>query len=244
MNLQRREISEDSQTQKRKGKRLEREVQKLTMQMKPMMMKYFSSTNDISEILVTLRKLQAKVAAITTCWTNGISSTNVRQFDDFEKDRKKKQEIINNLKEEISILKGRIDKELYISSRIRRKGRGHRRLGCWFFMKDNMGIDLLVNGIDRTQLIGKPSPQKKRPIIVQFVRYIDRRKVFSNKKKLKDFGIFITESLTARRIEELSKSRNEHGFKNVYLHVGWISLAKHVTSMGLRTCNCTSDGGT
>ena len=39
---QRKEISMESQIQKRKGKMLKREVRKLTMQMIPLMMKYFS----------------------------------------------------------------------------------------------------------------------------------------------------------------------------------------------------------
>ena len=42
INPQRKEISVENQIQKRKGKRLERGVQKLTMQMIPLMMKYFS----------------------------------------------------------------------------------------------------------------------------------------------------------------------------------------------------------
>ena len=53
------------------------------------------------------------------------------------------------------------------------------------------------------------------PIIVKFVRYNDRRNVFSNKKKFKDSGISVMESLTARWMEELNKVRNEHGFNNV-----------------------------
>ena len=83
------------------------------------------------------------------------------------------------------------------------------------FIKDKMDIDLSVNDIDRIHRIGKPSPRKIRPIIVKFVRYNDRRKVFSNKKKLKNSGISITESSTARRMGELSKARNKYGFKNV-----------------------------
>ena len=59
------------------------------------------------------------------------------------------------------------------------------------------------------------SLQKKAPIIVKFVRYNDRRNVFSNKKKSKDSGISVMESLTDRWMEELNKVRNEHGFNNV-----------------------------
>ena len=79
-----------------------------------------------------------------------------------------------------------------------------------------MDIDLSVNDIDRSHRIEKLSPRKKRPIIVKFVRYNNQRKVFSNKKKLETCGISITESLTARQMEELNKVCNEHELKNVW----------------------------
>ena len=53
-------------------------------------------------------------------------------------------------------------------------------------------------------------------MIGKLVRYNDGRKVFSNKKKIKDSGISITESLTASWMQEVSKACNEHGFKNVW----------------------------
>ena len=79
-----------------------------------------------------------------------------------------------------------------------------------------MDIDLSVNDIDRSHRIEKLSPRKKRAIIVKFFRYNDQRKVFSNKKKLKNCGISITESLTARQMEELNKACNEHELQNVW----------------------------
>ena len=105
------------------------------------------------------------------------------KFDDFEKDRKAKEEIINNLKEEVSTLKGRVetlekesdDQEQY------------SRRNCILvhgleenkeeitddlvasFIKDKMNIDLSVNDIDRSHRMGEQSPRKKRPIIVRFV---------------------------------------------------------------------------
>ena len=79
-----------------------------------------------------------------------------------------------------------------------------------------MDIDLSVNDINRDHWIGKPSPQKKIPIIIQFAQYNDRIKVFWNKKKLKDSRISITESLTGRQMEELSKAHNDHGSKNMW----------------------------
>ena len=52
------------------------------------------------------------------------------------------------------------------------------------FIKDKIENELSVNEIDRTRRIGKLILRKKRPIIVTFVRYNDRRKVFAKKKKL------------------------------------------------------------
>ena len=84
------------------------------------------------------------------------------------------------------------------------------------FIKDKIDIDLSVNDINRSHRIEKLSPRKKRAIIVKFFRYNDQRKVFSNKKKLENCGISITESLTARQMEELNKACNEHELKNVW----------------------------
>ena len=65
-----------------------------------------------------------------------------------------------------------------------------------------MDIKITENGIDRTHIIGKPkSNGKPRPVIIKFVRYNDRKKVFSSKKLLKDSGVSITESLTTFRMK-------------------------------------------
>ena len=83
------------------------------------MIKYFSSTRDISG--VSLRKLEAKAGYIYN-FCNETKSMQIKgdkqlaeltesvqhmadKFDEFEKDRKEKEEIINNLKEEIITLK-------------------------------------------------------------------------------------------------------------------------------------------
>ena len=55
----------------------------------------------------------------------------------------------------------------------------------------------------------------KKYVIIKFARYNTRNKVFRKKKQLKGSGVSITESLTARRISQLKKAREEHEFKNV-----------------------------
>ena len=79
-----------------------------------------------------------------------------------------------------------------------------------------MELELTEKELDRTHRIGNPKSGNKRPrpIIVKFSRYNTRRKVFVNKKKLKNTGI--SESLTKRRMEFFKKAKNEYGFSNVW----------------------------
>ena len=80
-----------------------------------------------------------------------------------------------------------------------------------------MDIKITHNDIDRTHRIGKPKTNgKPRPVIIKFVWYNDR-KVFSSKKLLKDSGVYITESLTAFRMQKLTNARETFGFKNVWV---------------------------
>ena len=54
-------------------------------------------------------------------------------------------------------------------------------------VNNDIGIDLTELAIDRTHRIRDPKKKRKktRPIIAKFVRYYDRKKVFSKKKHLK-----------------------------------------------------------
>ena len=87
----------------------------------------------------------------------------------------------------------------------------------FFVFLSKKDIQLSVNDIDSSHRIGKAGPGKERSTIVKFVQCNDRRKVFSNKERLKDFGISVTKNLTSRGMEELSKACNKHGFKNAWI---------------------------
>lgn len=79
----------------------------------------------------------------------------------------------------------------------------------------NLQLSLTVDQIERTHRLGRPRPissddettdrkkrnQKPRPIILKFVSYTQRAAVYRNKKKFKNSGMMITESLTASRME-------------------------------------------
>ena len=91
-------------------------------------------------------------------------------------------------------------------------------------VKEKMGVDILSADIDRTHRIGAPPKQSGKviPVIVKFVLYNDRRKIYANKKLLKWTKVSITESLTAQRIAKLKEAKEKFGFKNVLANDGRI----------------------
>ena len=71
----------------------------------------------------------------------------------------------------------------------------------------NEHLDLAINGTDRTHRIGNPNfDEKPSPIIIQLVRYNNRKKIFDSKKKLEEKKIVITESLTIARMKKLNEA--------------------------------------
>ena len=84
-------------------------------------------------------------------------------------------------------------------------------------INEKLDVDITENEIDRSHRIGmKKNGQRPRPIIVKLTRYNTRKKVFASKRKLKGKGVSITESLMAKRMEQLNKAREEHGFTNMW----------------------------
>ena len=86
-----------------------------------------------------------------------------------------------------------------------------------------MGEEIEKNEIDRSHRLGAlKNNGKSRPIIIKFVRYNTRWRIFKNKKKLKGKSIIVTESLTKKCMEALKKAREDHGFENVWSSEGKI----------------------
>ena len=78
-----------------------------------------------------------------------------------------------------------------------------------------MDLKISLRDIDRTHRIGASGKGKNRPIIVNFVRYMDRRRVFTNKKRLKGKNMSITKSLTKIKMSGLKKARKKFGYCSV-----------------------------
>ena len=70
-------------------------------------------------------------------------------------------------------------------------------------METKVDIEIKENDIDRK----KTQNGKPRTVIIKFVRYNDRKIVFSSKKLLKDSDVSITVSLTAFRMKKLTNAR-------------------------------------
>ena len=148
------------------------------------------------------------------------------KFDEFKKDRKEKEKIINSFKQEVNGLKERVKSLEKVSA----DHEQYSRRNCLLIhgieedqvevtddivvnmLQDKLELEISKKDIDRSHRIGKQSPRKKRPIIVKFVHYNDHQKAYSNKKRLKVSRVSITESLTAYRMGQLNKAQDEHGF--------------------------------
>ena len=92
---------------------------------------------------------------------------------------------------------------------------------------DQLAVDIINKDVDveisekdpdRSHRLGKPRVpgRKPRPIIIKFSRYNVRHLVFKSKKNLKGKGVAITESLTNRCMEALTKAKEEDGFNNAW----------------------------
>ena len=112
--------------------------------------------------------------------------------------------------------------------------------GAWCKESENEDTDVIVKeilnellqekfanvDIDRSHQIGTiKNIKQSRSIIIKFARYNIRNRVFKNKKKLRDTAISITESLTRKRMQMLTKARSEFLFKNVLTQVGKILVS-------------------
>lgn len=69
-------------------------------------------------------------------------------------------------------------------------------------MSDAIGANIAVSEIDRSHRVGKPGPGKSMDILVKFVSYRSRQKIYTLRSLLKDKGYpktFVNEDMTKRR---------------------------------------------
>ena len=148
---------------------------------------------EIFDLANTTNESQIKGEQQLKCLTDSVEFISAR-FDEYEADREKKDGIINSLEEKVLGLTEKVDK---LPSLVDRQEQYSRR-NCIFIhsvkenqneytdeevinkIKGEMDLDISLGDIDRTHRIGVPTKGKNRPVIVKFVRYMDRRRVFTN----------------------------------------------------------------
>ena len=160
------------------------------------------------------------------------------KFDAYEKERRENEKKIEELNGKVSKMNERIEE---LENKIDRQEQYFRR-NCLLihgiaenkekntdqqaidFINENVDIKIDEIDIDRSHRIGPYDKTKKktRPIIVKFVRYNVRGRMFREKCKLKGTGKTITESLTTKRIDQLNDTREKFGFHNVWSYDGKI----------------------
>ena len=64
--------------------------------------------------------------------------------------------------------------------------------------------------------------EKPKSIIIELVRYNNRKKIFDSKKKLKGRKITIIKTLTVTQMKKLNEADEKHNFKNVWSFSGKI----------------------
>ena len=155
----------------------------------------------------------------------------------FRKIDVKKTKIIKNLSKKTSEMTQRIDK---LDNLVDRQEQ-YSRCNCLLVhgiaetndentddlvlktINEKLDVDIAEKEIDRSRRIGREKDGlRPKPVIVKLTRYNTRKKVFESKRKLKGTSVSITQSLTAKRMEQLNKAREEHGFTNVWTTDGRI----------------------
>ena len=85
-------------------------------------------------------------------------------------------------------------------------------------INNKLNIEMSQISINRSHRLGKQKGPGQKPgaNVVKFTRYKYRHHVLSKKKLLKGTGISVTKSLTLKKMEHLKKTREQHGFANVW----------------------------
>ena len=184
----------------------------------------------IKEISLAAKDWQIKGTEELNDMNKAINFIN-KNFEEFEKDLKKKEEKIMFLeKENSNLIKGLDEMDAVVD-----RQEQDSRCNCLLVhgivedtvedmdekiintLQKSMDEAIKSEDIDRSHRLGKPKSSKNaesRPITVKFVGYNTGNRIYRNKKKLKRTGISVTESLTAKGIN--ATENKEHTYNNVW----------------------------
>ena len=156
------------------------------------------------------------------------------KFEEYEKDRKAKDELIIKLQmqfkefaDKVSNFSVQVDEQEQYSRRncllidgleeIQNEDSDTLSINI---INELLGLDIQPSNIDRTHRICNKNKARKivQVIIIKFTRYNTRKKIFifMNKRKFTETNISVTESLTSLRMAILKDARDEFGFNMVW----------------------------
>lgn len=107
--------------------------------------------------------------------------------------------------------------------------------------KDSLDVDVEMSRLDRSHRVGqKQAPSgnntvRHRAIIVRFMSYQDRRRVFTAKRKLKGTGVSIREDLTKTRLELLGHATERFGKERTWTLDGRVMWLDNEGRKGMAT---------
>ena len=102
-------------------------------------------------------------------------------------------------------------------------------------------VPLTTDDLERSHRVGKPDPEKPRPIIAKFKSYRKRREVIVERRKLAGTKKSILEDLTASNATLLNKARSSEHVKSAWSVDGRIFAISHVKGSRKKLITCEED---
>lgn len=81
-------------------------------------------------------------------------------------------------------------------------------------------VKCTTTDISNIYRVGKPSKEKSRTILVEFISYLKCNEIINARKLLKNSGLFINEDLTEQRYKLLQLAKKKYGVRNTWTRGG------------------------
>ena len=165
-------------------------------------------SNDFLATIMKLEKQQIELESklgVQKAVTDGLSNERVR-LNERIADLEEELEDLNNYTRRTNLLFHGLEEEKDEST-------DDKILGI---LKDKLGLPLTINDIGRSHRLGRSVQGKKRPIIVRFATYRQRKMAFDAKRKLKGSKTVITENLTKCRYALFKLCQTKYGWDKVW----------------------------
>ena len=154
------------------------------------------------------------------------------------------ENVSSNLKKEVDKLRDELDDQQQYSRRtclllhgVKEEQREDVESKVKEVLDSKLEVKLDEKDIARTHRLGKKKDDgKPRPIIIRFLSYRQRKKVFDKKRKLKGSKIILTENLSKKRYALLQRCKTEFGMDKVWSYDGRVYVIGNNEEKHVFTC--------